>query len=190
MKYKHALILCSCLFLSSCMGSMNPTGGNSAPDYPYFITTQPIVVKHLNIPVGSKLIYKEQFFRSGQQAHRLSEKDLIGIEFPANARLRWGGIPISSIRQFFNSEMRGFSIYADFDQLSTQQRGRFIQLWQSCNDGLAIDIINTQDWSFNQKNISDVESCSVNYQRYFKNDHKQQQFLDDLYSELKRVATY
>jgi len=36
--------------------------------------------------------------------------------------------------------------------------------------------------------IYDVQSCSVLYQRYFKDDMQQQQFLDNLYSELKKAG--
>ena len=79
---------------------------------------------------------------------------------------------------FFNSEMHGYTVYADFKRLPNTQKNRFNQLWQSCNDSLGITVKNTDDWSFNKENIADIESCSVNYQRYFKNNPKQQYFLD------------
>ena len=64
---------------------------------------------------------------------------------------------------------------------------RFAQLWRSSgNDDLGVYIINPADWSFNPRNISDVESCGVTYQRYFKDDAKQQRFLDALYAALKK----
>lgn len=43
------------------------------------------------------------------------------------------------------------------------------------------------DWSFNKTNITDVNSCSVNYQRYFKDDVHQQLFLDKMYTELNEI---
>ena len=43
------------------------------------------------------------------------------------------------------------------------------------------------DWSFNKQNITDVESCGVNNQRYFKEDKSQQQFLDSLMKELLNI---
>ncbi|MNQ26139.1 hypothetical protein D3C85_393680 [compost metagenome] len=33
------------LIVTGYVGNMNPTGGNSAPNYPYFITTEPLIVK-------------------------------------------------------------------------------------------------------------------------------------------------
>ncbi|WP_130803214.1 hypothetical protein [Acinetobacter ihumii] len=175
------------LFLTACVGNMNPTGGNSTPNYPFFITTQTQVVKKITVPAGTKLVYQEQHFKEGKQDHALSEKKLTAIEFPKDQPLVWAGVPISSINQFFNSEMRGYSIYADFKRLPDIRKNRFTQLWQSCDDSLGITIKNTEDWSFNKENITDVESCSVNYQRYFKNDPKQQRFLDQLYQALNQV---
>ena len=53
--------------LGACVGSMNPTGGNGRPDYPYYITTQPIIVKNNTVPNGTTLEYEQQHFKSGQQ---------------------------------------------------------------------------------------------------------------------------
>jgi len=46
--------------LTACVGNMNPTGGNSSPDYPFFITTQAQIVKNIAVPIGTKLVYQEQ----------------------------------------------------------------------------------------------------------------------------------
>ena len=81
--------------------------------------------------------------------------------------------------------MKGFSVYADFQKLN--KKTRFADLWESCNDNLGITVEDTEDWSFNKKNILNVESCGVNYQRYFEEDENQQRFLDDLYNELKTI---
>lgn len=85
--------------------------------------------------------------------------------------------------------MRGFSVYPDFDKLSDAKRTKFSQLWKSCNDNLGITVKNTDDWCFNTKNISDVDDCIVLYQRYFKNDKKQQNFLNEIYAELLKVGS-
>ena len=99
----------------------------------------------------------------------------------------WGGVPIYSINKFFNSEMTGYSVYADLSKLNAQNHSQFSKLWDSCNDNLGITVQNSNDWSFNKKNILDVESCSVNYQRYFKENSEQQKFLDKLYQALQNV---
>jgi hypothetical protein len=183
---RFAYILCLSL-LTGCLGNMNPTGGNSTPHYPYFITTEPVIVKKILVPVGTKLTYEEDFFREGQQDKILNEKKLTDIDFPAGKTINWGGVPIKSISKFFNSEMRGFSVYADFTQLNNEKQSNFSKLWQSCSDKIGIEIKNSEDWSFNKKNISDIKSCSVLYQRYFKEDVGQQTFLDNMYKELMKV---
>ncbi|RZL37052.1 MAG: hypothetical protein EOP00_28940, partial [Pedobacter sp.] len=103
--------------------------------------------------------------------------------------INWGGVPVTEINKFFNDEMRGYTVYADFKKLHGDKITKFSKLWESCSDGLGITIKNSDDWSFNPKNIADVESCSVNYQRYFKDNMYQKQFLDSLYSELLKISS-
>ena len=85
--------------------------------------------------------------------------------------------------------MKGFSVYARFKQLPSNKQTRFSQLWQECNDDLGISVKNTDDWSFNLNNIADIDSCSVNYQRYFKDNLQQQHYLDRLYQEMQKAGT-
>ena len=177
------------LYLGACVGNMNPTGGNSRPDYPYYVTTQPIIVKKIPIPVGTKLEYEEQYFKSGQQNSLLNEKKLVAIYFPKDQSMNWAGVPIGTINKYFNSEMKGFSVYARFEQLPSNQQTRFSQLWQKCDDNLGISVRNTDDWTFNLNNIADIDSCSVNYQRYFKDSLQQQHYLDQLYQEMRKAGT-
>lgn len=174
--------------LGACVGSMNPTGGNGRPDYPYYITTQPIIVKNIAVPTGTTLEYEQQHFKSGQQDSLLNEKKLIGIRFPTDQSMNWAGVPIGYINKYFNSEMKGFSVYARFNQLTRNKQTRFSQLWQECNDDLGISVKNTNDWSFNLHNINDIDSCSVNYQRYFKENLQQQHYLDQLYQEMQKAG--
>jgi hypothetical protein len=187
MKFLRPFSSLFALIVTGCVMNMSPTGGNSAPDYPYFVTTEPLIVKKVPVPTGTKLVYEEQFFKEGKQDHKLKEEKLTTIEFPEGKELIWGGVPIKSIYKFFNSEMRGYTVTADFSKLSEDQKTKFSELWQSCNDGLGITIKNTDDWSFNKENIADVESCSVIYQRYFKDDSRQQSFLNEMYAELQKI---
>ena len=175
--------------LGACVGNMNPTGGNSKPDYPYYISTQTMIVKKIAIPIGTKLGYEEQYFKSGQQDSLLNEKKLISIYLPEDQSMNWAGVPIGYINKYFNSEMKGFSVYARFKQLPSNKQTRFSQLWQECNDNLGINVKNTDDWSFNLNNIADIDSCSVNYQRYFKDNSQQQHYLDRLYQEMQKAGT-
>jgi hypothetical protein len=165
----------------------NPTGGNSTPNYPYFIVKKSIIVKKILVPKSTKLVYEESFFKEGEQDEMMGEEKLTDIELPSGETIDWGGVPVTEIRKYFNHEMRGFSVYADFNKLSTNKRTKFSDLWESCSTDLGITVKNIDDWSFNAKNISDVESCSVNFQRYFKESKEQNDFLDELYNELKKI---
>lgn len=187
--FKLSSLLLGLFSLTGCLGSMNPTGGNSAPNYPYFITTEPLTIKKILVPKGTKLVYDEQFFKEGEQDEIMNEGKLNTITLPTGQTIDWGGVPVTSISKFFNSEMRGFTVYAAFNELTIDKKTKFSELWQSCNDDLGISVKDIDDWSFNTKNISDVQSCSVNYQRYFKDDKSQQSFLDNIYAELLKLGS-
>ena len=190
MAFKKILKLSSflvCLFLLLGCNENLSLNGPPPTNYPYFEVTEPLVVKHLVVPKGSKLIYEEHFFKEGKQDKIMNEKNLKTIELPIGETIDWGGVPVTSISKYFNTKMHGYSVIADFNELSDSKKTKFSELWQSCNDELGIDVKNTDDWSFNTENISDIQSCSVSYQRYFKEDAKQQQFLDELYAELMNI---
>jgi len=172
--------------LKGLSGMGSPTGGRG-PNYPYFITTEPTTIKKIVVPKGTKLTYEEQFFKEGQQDEIMNENKLTNVELPEGKTIDWGGIPVYMIIKFYNPEMQGYSVYADFSQLKNDKKTKFSELWQNCNNDLGVLIKNTDDWTFNSKNIRDISDCGVNYQRYFKEDKKQQQLLDELYSELKKV---
>ena len=167
-------------------GMGSPTGGRG-PNYPYFITLEPTTIKNILVPKGTKLTYEEQFFKEGQQDKIMNEEKLTSIELPEGKSIDWGNVPVFMILKFFNSEMRGYTVYADFNQLSNDKKTKFSELWQSSDNELGIDVKNIGDWSFNKQNITDVESCGVNNQRYFKEDKSQQQFLDSLMKELLNI---
>ncbi|WP_233789103.1 hypothetical protein [Sphingobacterium sp. HMA12] len=171
------------IFLSALSGIGNPTGGRG-PDYPYFITTEPVTVKKIVVPKGTKLTYEEQFFKKGQQDKIMNEKKLTDIHLPEGKTIDWGGVPVYAITKFFNSEMTGYSVFAAFNQLSDEQRTKFSELWQACGGELGVLVKDAGDWTFETKNITDITDCSVRYQRYFKEDDRQQKFLDSLYNAL------
>ena len=167
-------------------GMGSPTGGRG-PNYPYFITLEPTTIKNILVPKGTKLTYEEQFFKEGQQDKIMNEEKLTSIELPEGKTIDWGNVPVFMILKFFNSEMRGYTVYADFNQLSNDKKTKFSELWQSSDNEIGIDVNNIGDWSFNKQNITEVESCGVNNQRYFKEDKSQQQFLDSLMKELLNI---
>ena len=175
------------LLLTGCVGNLSSNGGNSSADYPYFITTELIIVKKILVPKGTRLTYDEHFFVKGQQDHTMSEQRLTSIKLPEGQTVIWGGVPVYWIEKFFNPEMRGYTVYADFGKLSEDKKTKFSKIWQGCTDGLSITVKEIDDWSFNKVNIADVESCSVLYQRYFKDDAAQQAFLDEMLKELRKV---
>ncbi|MDR2269623.1 MAG: hypothetical protein LBF27_01850 [Sphingobacterium sp.] len=178
-----ALVIGYIIFLNALSGMGNPTGGRG-PDYPYFITTEPVTVKKIVVPKGTKLTYEEQLFKEGQQNRIMNENRLTNILLPEGKTIDWGGVPVYSINKFFNPEMIGYSVSADFSKLSDEKRTKFSVLWQHCGGELGVLIKDADDWTFDTRNIRDISDCSASYQRYFKEDDTQQKFLDSLYREL------
>jgi hypothetical protein len=164
---------------------MNPTGP-APPNLPYFIVKRPILVKKILVPEGTKLVYEKHFFKSGQQTSLIDEEELTQIKLPDGKILNWGGVPVNWIDKFPNEKMTGFTVWADFTQLRQENKTKFSELWESCDKRLSVSVKNSSDWSFNTENISDVEGCGTN-QRYFKEDLKQQNFLDSTINELKKI---
>ena len=181
------LITVGCFYLYlRALGSMWVV--NTPDKSPYFITTKPISINNILVPKGTKITYKKRYFwEKYEQKKLLNEKDITRISFKEGITINWGGIPIKEIIKFFNPEMKGYSVYADFDSVNKNKNTQFYNLWKSCNSELGITVKNTDDWSFNQKNILDVQSCGVSYQRYFSEDIEQQLFLDNLYNELTKI---
>ena len=180
------IIITGYVIIDGLRGMGSPTGGRG-PDYPYFITKEPATVKNILVPKGTKLTYEEQIFKEGKQEKIMNEEKLTIIELPEGKTVIWGGVPVNMFVKFFNTEMTGFTVYADFSQLKDDKKTRFSNLWESENNELSVNVKNIEDWSFNKSNITDVADCGVNKQRYFKSDKTQQQFLDKLYNELKNV---
>lgn len=174
------------IILSGLSGMGNPTGGRG-PNYPYFVTTKPTMVKHILLPIGTKLTYEEQLFKEGQQNEIMNEKKLTDIQLPEGKFILWGNVPVFMIVKYNNTEMTGYTVYASFDQLDEDHKSKFSELWQSEDNQLGVDVTNIEDWSFNKKNIIDVQSCGVNNQRFFKESSAQQSFLDNLFQELQKV---
>ena len=181
-----ALLLIGGILAFDGLGSMGNPNGRRPPDYPYFITTEPLTVKKIVLPKGTKLTYEEQFFREGQQDRIMNEKKLTGIKLPKGKRIDWGGVPVYMITKFYNPEMIGFSVSADFGQLRKDRKTEFSEIWQSCGGELGVLVTDEDNWTFDTKNIVDISDCGVIYQRFFKEDAQQQRFLDKLLSAIKK----
>ena len=185
---KIKLPIFSVLFalLSGCNLSYNPNGPK-ATDYPYFEVPEPLIIKHITVPTGTKLIYEESFFRSGKQSKRLNDKKLTGIILPTDNTIKWGGVPITAIRKYANPGMTGFTVYADFKLLGEEEKTKFSEAWQFCDTTISVNVQDINDWSFNKKNILDIESAGIAYMRFHKDDKDQNKALDDIYNALLEV---
>ncbi|WP_299780685.1 hypothetical protein [uncultured Formosa sp.] len=162
---------------------------HTVDESPYFITTKPMVVKNLNVPKGTKIQYSKRYFwQKIEQKKMPKEEDITQISFEEGVTINWGGVPITSIYEFYNPEMTGYTVNADFKALPADKETPFSKQWQSCHSNLGISVKNANDWSCSKNNILDIESCSVIYQRYFSDDVNQQDFLNELYQELMKVA--
>ena len=167
-----------------CLPKIDPKGPTYNSNAPFYITKKPEMVKHILVPTGTKLVYEGTATQEGEQDKMMDEEKLYEIKVENGATIDWAGIPVNWIYKFFNTDMNGFTIYPDFEKMKKDKINKFGEMWYNCGDGLGIMVKNMDDWSFNSDNIADVESCSVNYQRYFKDNKEQQSFLNEMYTEM------
>jgi len=150
---------------------------NSTPNTdfrPFFITSKPIIFKKISLPKGTKIIYTYRYFwETFEQKKPRSEKDIKKIVF--KEEINWGGIPVTSISKFFNPEMTGFTLH--FNELNKTKKNQLYPLLHICNKEIGINIKNSNDWSFNKKNILSIQSCGFEKQKY----------LDILYTKLMKL---
>lgn len=177
--------------LAGCIGCYNPTGCNKDSS-PYYVTTTTTQIRGITVPNATKLKYKSKnSFQKDQQQHPLNEKDLTSIELPPNTAINWGGMPSYLFINFFNSEIKGYSIYP-VKELKPQTENSFVKLWKSCDSALDVTLKNPNDWSFNPENM-EVTGCSVNiqkrsqYNNHWPNQDEADKFLLDINRALQKL---
>ncbi len=55
----------------------------------------------------------------------MNENNLTDIQLPEGETINWGGVPVNMIVKFFNTEMLGYMVYADFNQLTEDKKSTF-----------------------------------------------------------------
>ena len=138
MKIHHLVaVALNPLLLIGCLSGAGSSGQHyGANSDPFFVTTQPLIVKNVSLPAGTKLTYwlpsgsyNHGKHKSGAQEKMLNDEFLNGFDLPAGQTMIWGGVPIVSIQNFFNDEKRGFSVTPEMTKLPVADRGKFAQVW-------------------------------------------------------------
>lgn len=177
----------SSILLTGCIGCYNPTGC-SRDTSPYYMTQTTSQVRGIIIPAQTKLKYQTKHsFQKEQQTHALAEQNLTAIQLPPDTAILWGDMPSYRFIKFFNSEMKGFSVYPA-EGLSPQSTNEFVVLWQSCRSALDITLTNPNDWSFNPENM-EIRGCGVNIQKrsQYNDDWPNQDQADDFLMKINKA---
>lgn len=181
----------SSVHLTACIGCYNPTGCTTDTS-PYYITKTTTHIRGITIPPQTKLKYKSlNFSQKDQQTKPLKERDLTNIELPTNTAIVWGGMPSSKFIQFFNSEMKGFTVYRAQGS-SQNSSSEFIKLWQSCDSDLSITLKDSNNWTFDPSNM-EIRGCGVNIQKrsqyntHWPNQDKADKFLEKINNALQKL---
>ncbi|WP_426454671.1 hypothetical protein ACPF64_16800 [Acinetobacter sp. KB005] len=162
--------------LTACGGCPLIAGCNGTDPSPYYTTTASNQVRGIPVPAQTKLTYKSQHFRQEfQQIHALKEKNLTAIALPENTAIVWGGMPVDMFIQFYNPEMKGFSVYPA-KGFKTELSNEFLRLWESCESDLNINLKDPNDWSFNPKNM-EITGCGVVFQK--RSEYTEDSFRQD-----------
>ena len=147
----------------------------SLPDYKYYIVKEPMVVKNLELPVGTRIVYfNTSLFGDSESSKPLREKNIYQIFFPDDKPLIWGGVPVSLIERFFNRDMKGFTVYpelgnsleSDENKHKLMEKNEFLKLWFMWTKDMDVNIKNENDWSFNPDNMvlgGEADSRYIDY---------------------------
>lgn len=155
----------------------------SLPDYKYYIVKEPMVVKNLELPVGTRIVYfNTSLFGDSESSRPLKEKNIYQIFFPDDKPLIWGGMPVALIERFFNRDMKGFTVYpalgnsfeSEKNKNKLMEKSKFLKLWFMWTEQMHVDIKNEKDWSFNPDNMvlggeAKISYLDYNNWKYFEN---------------------
>ena len=147
----------------------------SLPNYKYYIVKEPMVVKNLQLPIGTRIVYfNTSLFGDSESSRPLREKNIYQIFFPDDNPLIWGGVPVTLIERFFNRDMKGFTVYpelgnsleSDENKHKLMEKNEFLKLWFMWTKNMDVNIKNENDWSFNPDNMvlgGEADSRYIDY---------------------------
>ena len=171
------------------------------PDYKYYIVKEPMVVKNLELPVGTRIVYfNTSLFGDGESSRPLREKNIYQIFSPDDKPLIWGGVPVSLIERFFNRSMKGFTVYpelgnsleSDENKRKLMGKNEFLKLWFMWSKNMDVNIKNENDWSFNPDNMvlggeADFRYIDYGNLEYFSDENSMKEHLKKLNEAARNV---
>ena len=196
MKKYLSLMVLLFIMLSSLSYSNYPR-----PDYKYYIVKEPMVVKNLELPVGTRIVYfNTSLFGDGESSRPLREKNIYQIFSPDDKPLIWGGVPVSLIERFFNRSMKGFTVYpelgnsleSDENKRKLMGKNEFLKLWFMWSKNMDVNIKNENDWSFNPDNMvlggeADFRYIDYGNLEYFSDENSMKEHLKKLNEAARNV---
>ena len=176
-----SLIVLLFIMLPSFSYSNYPT-----PDYKYYIVKEPMVVKNLELPVGTEIVYFDtSLFGDRESSRPLREKNIYQIFFPD---------------RFFNRDMKGFTVYpelgnsleSDENKRKLMKKNEFLKLWFMWTANMHVDIKDEKDWSFNPDNMvlggeADVRYIDYGNLKYFPDENTMKEHLRKLNEAARSV---
>ena len=173
----------------------------SLPNYKYYIVKEPMVVKNLQLPIGTRIVYfNTSLFGDSESSRPLREKNIYQIFFPDDNPLIWGGVPVTLIERFFNRDMKGFTVYpelgnsleSDENKHKFMEKNEFLKLWFMWAANMHVDIKDEKDWSFNLDNMvlggkADVRDIDYGNLKYFSDENSMKEHLKKLNEAARNV---
>ena len=196
MKKYLSLIVLLFVMLSTFGYSNYPT-----PDYKYYIVKEPVVVKNLQLPIGTRIVYfNTSLFGDSESSRPLREKNIYQIFFPDDNPLIWGGVPVTLIERFFNRDMKGFTVYpelgnsleSDENKRKLMEKNEFLKLWFMWAANMDVHIKDEKDWSFNPDNMvlggkADARDIDYGNLKYFPDESSMEEHLKKLNEAARNV---
>lgn len=177
------VLLFSMLGLSCASRSIN----SSYEERSYHVIQEPMVIKGLSLPKGTKVTYEVDFINHGLQDSPLSTDKIRSLRLPKGKALNWAGIPVDWVtKNSYANKTVGYTIFLAFDVPHTSQ-SRLSTLWKKkrCYR-MSVNTKNGDDWSFDMNNIVSIHDC---YPMFDGLPVKDEKYMQELFSAMKELAT-
>ncbi|QLB19684.1 hypothetical protein [Mannheimia granulomatis] len=158
------------------LGKADPT--------PKFITTEPMIAKHLPLPVETTIFYDGNKTKAQYtQEKPLKESAVTSIHLLITEPLKWGEMPVTdfvdytthlTIRPIWEAEIK--------------PSHRFFELWRECGYDLAFRVRDNTNWHFNPHNFEVSPEFGCGFNENFKAGSPKMKEMIDAWHNLQKTA--
>ncbi|MEG9544533.1 hypothetical protein V6W75_00785 [Mannheimia sp. HC-2023] len=160
------------IMIGQSLGKVDPT--------PKFITAEPMIAKHLPLPVETTIFYDGNKTKAKyEQEKPLKESAITGIHLPEP--LMWGEMPVTDFSDY-NTHLLIRPIW----EAEIKPTHRFFELWRECNYHLAFRVKDNASWQFDPHNFEVSPDFGCGFGENFKAGSPKMQEMIEAWQHLQK----